>query len=77
MYDAPIPNPDRPTSLKVTERFKRVSDKTIEYRATMEDPSTWTKPWSIELAFSSVPGPLYEYACHEGNYAMEGILGGK
>jgi len=63
--------------LKVTERFTRVSDKTIEYRATMEDPSTWTKPWSIELAFSSVPGPLYEYACHEGNYAMQGILGGK
>jgi len=63
--------------LKVTERFRRVSDKTIEYRATMEDPSTWTKPWSIELAFSSVPGPLYEYACHEGNYAIVSILGAK
>ena len=64
-------------NLKVTERFKRVSDKTIEYRASMEDPSTWTKPWSIELAFSSVPGPLYEYACHEGNYAIVDILGAK
>jgi len=64
-------------NLKVTERFTRVSDKTIEYRATMEDPSTWTKPWSIELAFSSVPGPLYEYACHEGNYAIVSILGAK
>jgi len=63
--------------LKVTERFKRVSEKTIEYRATMEDPSTWTKPWSIELAFSSVPGPLYEYACHEGNYAIVDILAAK
>ncbi|MGD1097434.1 MAG: hypothetical protein ABSB35_36290 [Bryobacteraceae bacterium] len=63
--------------LKVTERFTRVSDKTIEYRATMEDPSTWTKPWSIELAFSSVPGPLYEYACHEGNYAIVDILDAK
>lgn len=62
--------------LKVTERFRRVSDKTIEYRATMEDPATWTKPWSIELPFNAVPGPLYEYACHEGNYAMVGILGG-
>ena len=62
--------------LKVTERFTRVSDKTIEYRATMEDPSTWAKPWSIELAFGSVPGPVYEYACHEGNYAMVDILGG-
>ena len=64
-------------NLKVTERFTRVSEKTIEYRATMEDPSTWTKPWSIELAFSSVPGPLYEYACHEGNYAIVSILGAK
>jgi hypothetical protein len=62
-------------NLKVTERFRRVSDKTIEYRATMEDPTTWTKPWSIELPFNSVPGPLYEYACHEGNYAMADILG--
>jgi hypothetical protein len=64
-------------NLKVTERFTRVSEKTIEYRATLDDPSTWTKPWSIELAFSSVPGPLYEYACHEGNYAILGILGAK
>ncbi len=64
-------------NLKVTERFTRVSDKAIEYRATMDDPSTWTKPWSIELAFNSVPGPLYEYACHEGNYAMVDILGAK
>jgi len=64
-------------NLKVTERFKRVSDKTIEYRATMDDPSTWTKPWSIELAFSAVPGPLYEYACHEGNYAITDILSAK
>ena len=63
--------------MKVTERFTRVSDKTIEYRATMEDPSTWTKPWSIELAFSAVPGPLYEYACHEGNYAIVDILNAK
>ncbi|HEX6897738.1 MAG TPA: hypothetical protein VF146_20800 [Bryobacteraceae bacterium] len=61
--------------LKVTERFRRISDKTIEYRATMEDPSTWAKPWSIELPFAAIPGPLYEYACHEGNYAMPGILG--
>jgi len=64
-------------NLKVTERFRRVSERSIEYRATMEDPSTWAKPWSIELAFNSVPGPLYEYACHEGNYAILGILGAK
>jgi hypothetical protein len=63
--------------LKVTERFTRVSDKTIEYRATMEDAATWTKPWSIELALAAVPGPLYEYACHEGNYAIVDILKAK
>jgi hypothetical protein len=64
-------------NLKVTERFTRVSEKTIEYRATLDDPATWAKPWSIELAFTAVPGPLYEYACHEGNYAILGILGAK
>jgi hypothetical protein len=62
--------------MKVTERFRLVSDKTIEYRATMEDHSTWAKPWSIELPFNAVPGPLYEYACHEGNYAIVDILAG-
>jgi hypothetical protein len=62
--------------LKVTERFRMINDRTIEYRATMDDPSTWAKPWSIELPFNSVPGPLYEYACHEGNYAMVDILAG-
>ena len=61
--------------LKVTERFRRASDSIIEYRATMEDASTWAKPWTLEEAFTSVPGPLFEYACHEGNYAMMGILG--
>ena len=63
-------------NLKVTERFRRVSDKTIEYRATLDDPSTWAKPWSFEEAFNSVPGPIYEYACHEGNYAIADILAG-
>ncbi|HWE53336.1 MAG TPA: hypothetical protein VG273_26320 [Bryobacteraceae bacterium] len=62
--------------LKVTERFRRVSDRSIEYRATIDDPSTWAKPWSFDLAFRSIPGPIYEYACHEGNYAMVDILGG-
>jgi hypothetical protein len=62
--------------LKVTERFTRVDGNNIVYRATMEDPSTWTKPWTVELPFASIKGPIYEYACHEGNYAIEDILGG-
>ena len=60
----------------VIERFRRVDGNTVLYRATMEDPATWTKPWSIEYSFSSTNGPIYEYACHEGNYAMTDILGG-
>jgi len=62
--------------LKVTERFTRVDANTIVYKATLEDPSTWTKPWTVELPFAAAPGPIYEYACHEGNYAIEDILGG-
>lgn len=62
--------------LKVTERFTRLDAKTIVYKATMEDASTWTKPWTVELPFAAAPGPIYEYACHEGNYAIEDILGG-
>jgi hypothetical protein len=61
---------------KVTERFTRVNASTILYRATIDDPETYTKPWTIEYPFTATPGPVYEYACHEGNYAMEDILGG-
>jgi hypothetical protein len=64
------------TDLKVTERFTRVDEKTILYKATMEDPSTWTRPWTLELPFIAQTSPIYEYACHEGNYAIEDILGG-
>jgi hypothetical protein len=62
--------------LKVTERFTRVDANNIVYKATMEDPSTWAKPWTVELPLVAAPGPIYEYACHEGNYAIEDILGG-
>ncbi len=63
-------------NLRVTERFTRTDANTILYKATMEDASTWAKPWTVELPFASAPGPIYEYACHEGNYAIEDILGG-
>jgi hypothetical protein len=63
-------------NLHVIERFKRVDPSTILYRATIEDPSTFTKPWTIEYPFLATPGPVYEYACHEGNYAMPDIMGG-
>jgi len=64
--------------LKVTERFTRVDDKTLLYRFTIEDPSTWDKPWTGEYtwAHGKPSDQLYEYACHEGNYAMVGIMKG-
>ena len=62
--------------LHVVERFRRVDPQTILYRVTLDDPKTWSKPWTMEYPFVSTPGPVYEYACHEGNYAMEDILGG-
>jgi hypothetical protein len=64
--------------LKVTERFNRIDDKTLLYRFTIEDPTTWDKPWTGEYTWAiGRPGDqLYEYACHEGNYAMVGIMKG-
>jgi hypothetical protein len=62
--------------LKVIERFTRVDANNIVYKATMEDPSTWTKPWTVELPFVAAPGPIYEYACHEGNYSLVNLLRG-
>ena len=63
-------------NLKVTERLTRVGPHQIAYRFTIEDPTTFTQPWSGELAFSASSEPMYEYACHEGNYALPGILAG-
>jgi hypothetical protein len=60
--------------LHVTERFTRVNDDTIVYRFTVEDPTTWTKPWSGETLIHRTKGPIFEYACHEGNYGLVDIL---
>jgi hypothetical protein len=62
--------------LHVVERFTRVDADTILYRFTVEDPETWDQPWTAETAWSKVAGPIFEYACHEGNYAMRNILAG-
>ncbi|MGD0434871.1 MAG: hypothetical protein ABSB86_00290, partial [Bryobacteraceae bacterium] len=53
-----------------------VDQNTILYRAIIEDPATFTRPFTMEYPFLTSPGPIYEYACHEGNYAMQDILGG-
>ena len=61
---------------KVTERLTRIAPNKIKYRFTVEDPGVYAAPFSGEVAFNATSGPMYEYACHEGNYAMEGILAG-
>jgi hypothetical protein len=62
--------------LHVIERFTLADDDTINYEFTVEDPSTWAKPWSAEVPMTKTPGPVYEYACQEGNYGMANILSG-
>jgi hypothetical protein len=63
-------------ALHVVERFTRVSADKILYQFTVEDPTTWTRHWSAEIPMMQTDGPLYEYACHEGNYGMVNILKG-
>lgn len=60
---------------KVTERFTRLSETEIDYAFTVDDPETYTQAWKAELSFRP-QSQLYEYACHEGNYGLEGILAG-
>jgi len=64
------------SALHVVERFTRVSADTILYQFTVDDPNTWTRPWSAEIPMKATKGPLYEYACHEGNYGLPDILRG-
>ena len=63
-------------NLHVVERFTLTSPNTITYRFTVTDPTVWTKPWSGELIMNRTKGPIYEYACHEGNYGLANILAG-
>jgi hypothetical protein len=61
---------------KVIERFTRIAPDKILYRFTVEDPSTFDRPFTGEVAMNVSQGNMYEYACHEGNYAMPGVLAG-
>ena len=66
------PSEDR----KVTERFTRVDDETILYEFTIDDPTTYTSSWGGQIPFKRFDNRLYEYACHEGNYALSNVLSG-
>jgi len=61
-------------ALRVVERFTRVDAETIRYEFRVEDSAAWTSPWSAEIPMKKADGPLYEYACHEGNYDLTHIL---
>jgi hypothetical protein len=62
--------------VKITERYTRVSPEFINWEVTVEDPKTWTRPFTFMIRLKKTDGLIYEYACHEGNYAMTGILAG-
>jgi len=64
-------------SLRLIERFTRVGANTLNYQVTIDDPKTWTQPWTISFPLRNEPSyVLYEYACHEGNYYMYNALKG-
>ena len=61
---------------KITERFSRYADNEMLYQFTVDDSNLYSQPWTAELSYYPLDGRMYEYACHEGNYAMPGILAG-
>jgi hypothetical protein len=62
--------------MQTVERFTRLDADTIQYRLTVTDPATFSRPWTLENGLRKADGALYEVACHEGNYGMRGILSG-
>ncbi len=60
--------------LKLTERFTRVDDETLRYEFTVEDPTVWTRPWTAAIYWKKSDGTIFEYACHEGNISLRGML---
>lgn len=63
-------------NLHLTERFTRVNPNTVLYEFTVDDPSAFTQPWTAQIPMTKTRGPVFEYACHQGNYAMVDILAG-
>jgi hypothetical protein len=61
---------------RLIERFTRIDADTVKYEFTVSDPNSYSQPWSAMVPLSRIPGPLFEYGCHEGNYALPNILAG-
>ena len=62
--------------MRLTERFTRMDEDTLRYQFTVDDPATWTRPWSAEVPWKKTIGPIFEHACHEGNYGLANSLAG-
>jgi hypothetical protein len=75
-YDRFTPFNATDEALHVIERFTRVAGDTIRYEFTIDDPTAYTRPWSAVLPLRKTDNRIYEFACHEGNYAVVGILRG-
>ena len=63
-------------TLRIIERFRRVGQDAVDYQFTVDNPSFYTRPWTATLPMRPSDGPIFEYACHEGNYAIVNVLGG-
>ena len=61
-------------NMRLTERFTRIDEDTLLYQFTVDDPQSFVRPWSGEIPMKKVPGPIFEYACHEGNYSLVNTL---
>ena len=61
---------------RLVERFTRIDADTLKYEFTVSDSGSYTQPWSAMVPWSRIPGPIFEYGCHEGNYALPNILAG-
>jgi hypothetical protein len=68
--------PGSSSNTHLIERFTRTDANTLLYEFTVDDPTMWTRPWTAVVPMTKSDDPIYEYACHEGNYAMSGILAG-
>ena len=68
--------PGSSASTHLIERFTRTDAKTLLYEFTVTDPTMWTRPWTAVVPMAQSEDPIYEYACHEGNHALSGILAG-
>ena len=63
-------------NLKIVERFTRVDPDTLDYQFTIDDPESFTRSWTAAVPMTKTDGPIFEYACHEGNYGMTNVLKG-